>query len=137
MSSVPGIIKSIRNIMRQDIGLNGDAQRIEQLGWMLFLKIFSDKDRELELLDDSYKSPIPDELHWKLEKGNWAGDDEGITGDELLNFVDQTLFPQLFKHPPHRFHKSDVHGFVVCLHIHPTTHAFYGFFPFISVFHHR
>ncbi len=95
MSSVPGIIKSIRNIMRQDIGLNGDAQRIEQLGWMLFLKIFSDKDRELELLDDSYKSPIPDELHWKLEKGNWAGDDEGITGDELLNFVDQTLFPAL------------------------------------------
>ncbi|GAB1366443.1 N-6 DNA methylase [Candidatus Cloacimonadaceae bacterium] len=95
MSSVQGIIKSIRNIMRQDIGLNGDAQRIEQLGWMLFLKIFSDKDRELELLDDSYKSPIPDELHWKLEKGNWAGDDEGITGDELLNFVDQTLFPAL------------------------------------------
>ncbi len=95
MSSVQGIIKSIRNIMRQDIGLNGDAQRIEQLGWMLFLKIFSDKDRELELLDDSYKSPIPDELHWKLEKGNWAGDDEGITGDELLSFVDQTLFPAL------------------------------------------
>lgn len=95
MSSTSGVIKSIRNIMRQDIGLNGDAQRIEQLGWMLFLKIFSDKDRELELLDDSYKSPIPDELHWKLEKGNWAGDDEGITGDELLNFVDQTLFPAL------------------------------------------
>jgi len=95
MSSVPGIIKSIRNIMRQDIGLNGDAQRIEQLGWMLFLKIFSDKDRELELLDDSYTSPIPHELHWKLEQGNWAGDDEGITGDELLSFVDQTLFPAL------------------------------------------
>lgn len=78
-----------------DTGLNGDAQRIEQLGWMLFLKIFSDKDRELELIDDHYKSPIPAEFHWIKEKGNWAGDDEGMTGDELLNFVDQKLFPAL------------------------------------------
>jgi type I restriction enzyme M protein len=76
-------------------GLNGDAQRIEQLGWMLFLKIFSDKDRELELMDDNYKSPIPEEFHWIKEKGNWAGDDEGITGDELLAFVDQKLFPAM------------------------------------------
>lgn len=81
--------------MWQDTGLNGDAQRIEQLGWMLFLKIFSDKDLELELLDDSYTSPIPAELHWVKEKGNWAGDDEGITGDELLEFVDRQLFPAL------------------------------------------
>lgn len=81
--------------MRQDIGLNGDAQRIEQLGWMLFLKVFSDKDRELELLNDNYKSPIPPEFHWIKEKGNWAGDDEGITGDELLAFVDQKLFPAM------------------------------------------
>lgn len=66
--------------MWQDTGLNGDAQRIEQLGWMLFLKIFSDKDKELELLDDSYTSPIPDHFHWVKEKGNWAGDDEGMTG---------------------------------------------------------
>jgi type I restriction enzyme M protein len=95
MSNVGGILKSIQNIMWQDIGLNGDAQRIEQLGWMLFLKIFSDKDKELELLDDNYKSPIPDEFHWVNEKGNWAGDDEGITGDELLEFVDRKLFPKL------------------------------------------
>jgi len=81
--------------MWQDTGLNGDAQRIEQLGWMLFLKIFSDKDKELELLDDNYKSPIPDQFHWVKEKGNWAGDDEGITGDELLEFVDRQLFPAL------------------------------------------
>lgn len=81
--------------MWQDTGLNGDAQRIEQLGWMLFLKIFSDKDKELEMLDDNYTSPIPDLFHWVKVKGNWAGDDEGMTGDELLEFVDRQLFPAL------------------------------------------
>lgn len=95
MSNISGVIKSIRDIMWQDTGLNGDAQRVEQLGWMLFLKIFSDKDLELELLDDTYTSPIPAEFHWIQEKGNWAGDDEGITGDELLEFVDRKLFPAL------------------------------------------
>ncbi|MFC7772480.1 class I SAM-dependent DNA methyltransferase [Flavobacterium sp. GCM10027622] len=95
MSNIPSILKSIQTIMWQDTGLNGDAQRIEQLGWMLFLKIFSDKDKELELLDDNYTSPIPDEFHWVKEKGNWAGDDEGMTGDELLEFVDRKLFPAL------------------------------------------
>lgn len=89
--NLSGVMKSIRNIMREDMGLNGDAQRIEQLGWMLFLKVFSDKDKELELLNDKYKSPIADEFHWDA----WAGDDEGITGDELLKFVDQELFPAL------------------------------------------
>lgn len=91
MSNLQGIIKSIRDIMWQDSGLNGDAQRIEQLGWMLFFKIFSDKDQELELLSDDYKSPIPAELHWE----NWAGNSEGITGEELQVFVDRTLFPTL------------------------------------------
>ncbi len=95
MSNISGVIKSIQSIMWQDTGLNGDAQRIEQLGWMLFLKIFSDKDKELELLDDSYKSPIPDRFHWVKVKGNWAGDDEGMTGDELLEFIDRQLFPAL------------------------------------------
>lgn len=95
MANISGVIKSIRDIMWQDSGLNGDAQRVEQLGWMLFLKIFSDKDKELELMDDNYKSPIPDEFHWVKEKGNWAGDDEGLTGDDLLKFVDQKLFPAL------------------------------------------
>jgi type I restriction enzyme M protein len=95
MSNISSILKSIQNIMWQDTGLNGDAQRIEQLGWMLFLKIFSDKDKELEILDDNYTSPIPDLFHWVNEKDNWAGDDEGITGDELLEFVDRQLFPAL------------------------------------------
>lgn len=89
--SISGILESIRKIMRQDNGLNGDAQRLEQLGWMLFLKIFSDKDQELELLYDDYTSPIPTEYRWE----NWAGNDEGITGDELLEFIDQKLFPAL------------------------------------------
>lgn len=95
MSNISGLVKSIRNIMRQDIGINGDAQRIEQLGWMLFLKIFSDNDKERKLINDKYVSPIPKEFHWIKEKGNWAGDDEGMTGEELLEFVDRKLFPTL------------------------------------------
>ena len=95
MSNISGIIGGIRTIMWQDTGLNGDAQRIEQLGWMLFLKIFSDKDLEMELMNSKYKSPIPEKFHWVKEKGNWAGDDEGMTGDELLAFVDRELFPAL------------------------------------------
>ncbi|HPI30308.1 MAG TPA: N-6 DNA methylase [Bacteroidales bacterium] len=91
MSNLNGIIKSIRNDMREDRGVSGDGQRIEQLAWMLFLKIFDDKDKEMELLDDNYKSPIPDKFKWR----NWAADDEGMTGDELLNFVDQQLYPAL------------------------------------------
>lgn len=91
MANVSGIVKSARNIMRQDTGTGSDELRILQLGWMLFLKIFSDKDEELELMDDSYRSPIPAELRWNA----WAGDDEGMTGDELLQFVDRKLFPTL------------------------------------------
>ena len=91
MSNISGTIKSIRDIMWQDTGLNGDAQRIEQLGWMLFFKIFSDKDKELELIDDNYTSPIPERFHWE----EWAANDEGITGDELLGFIDRELFPAL------------------------------------------
>ncbi len=95
MRNISGTIQAIRTIMWQDTGLNGDAQRIEQLGWMLFLKIFSDKDLEMEMMDSKYKSPIPAEFHWIKEKGNWAGDDEGMTGDKLLEFVDRKLFPAL------------------------------------------
>jgi type I restriction enzyme M protein len=89
--NISGVITSIRQIMWQDNGLNGDAQRIEQLGWMLFLKIFCDKDKELEILNDDYVSPIPVSFQWD----SWAGDDEGMTGDDLLHFVDRELFPAL------------------------------------------
>jgi len=91
MVNISGIIKSIQNIMRQDKGLNGDAQRIEQLGWMIFLKIFDDKDLEMKLLQEDYVSPISTELQWH----NWASDDEGITGDALLDFINNQLFAQL------------------------------------------
>ncbi|MFN9339355.1 MAG: N-6 DNA methylase [Candidatus Kapaibacterium sp.] len=91
MSNIAGTIKSIRDIFRKDPGLSGDAQRIEQLGWMIFLKLFDDKDKEKEILIPKYKSPIPVELQWR----NWAEDDEGITGDELINFVNNKLFPTL------------------------------------------
>ena len=70
MTNISGIVKSARNIMRQDTGTGSDELRILQLGWMLFLKIFSDKDKELELIQDNYASPIPKTLHWD----EWAGD---------------------------------------------------------------
>jgi type I restriction enzyme M protein len=91
MSNIGGVIKSIRDIFRKDPGLSGDAQRIEQLGWMIFLKLFDDKDKEKEILDTKYKSPIPADLQWRA----WAENDEGITGDELINFVNNNLFPTL------------------------------------------
>ena len=93
MTNIGGIVKSTRNIMRQDTGTGSDESRISQLGWMLFLKIFSDKDKELELIQEDYRSPIPKELRWEA----WAKNDEGMTGDKLLKFVDQTLFPKLAK----------------------------------------
>ena len=95
MSNIGGVIKSIRDIFRKDPGLSGDAQRIEQLGWMIFLKLFDDKDKEKELLDLKYKSAIPTQLQWRT----WAENDEGITGDELIIFVNNKLFPQLKELP--------------------------------------
>ena len=89
--SVSTLVKSIQDIMRQDVGVDGDAQRISQLCWMFFLKIIDDQDQELELLKDDYRSPIPDHLQWR----DWAADPEGITGAELLAFVDDVLFPSL------------------------------------------
>src|SRR5690625_543722 len=89
--SISSTIKSIQDIMRQDAGVDGDAQRISQLAWMIFLKLFSDKEEEYELLEDDYRSPIPERLSWQ----NWAADDEGITGDELLDFVNNDLFKAL------------------------------------------
>ena len=84
MANVGAVISSIRNIMRQDRGISGDAQRLEQLGWMLFLKIMDDKDQELEVIKDNYTSVIPTALQWR----NWATNPEGITGDDLLYFID-------------------------------------------------
>ena len=84
-------IKAIRDIMRKDAGVDGDAQRISQMVWMLFLKIFADKEEEWELTLKDYKSPISDELKWQ----SWASDEEGLTGDELMEFINNQLFPSL------------------------------------------
>jgi len=89
--SVRTTVKSIQDIMRQDSGVDGDAQRISQLCWMFFLKIIDDQDQQLELMQDGYRSPIPKQLRWR----SWAADPEGITGDELLSFVNGELFPKL------------------------------------------
>jgi type I restriction enzyme M protein len=89
--SISSAIKSIQDIMRKDAGVDGDAQRLGQMSWLLFLKVFDAQEQELELELDDYREPIPEAFLWR----NWAADNEGITGDELLDFVNDELFPQL------------------------------------------
>ena len=94
MSNLSGFIKRLRDIMRNDAGINGDAQRIEQITWMLFLKVYDAKESDWEMNEDDYTSIIPNECRWI----NWAHDDKtgvALTGDDLLNFVNNTLFPTL------------------------------------------
>ena len=89
--SVRTTVKSIQDIMWKDAGVDGDAQRISQLCWMFFLKIIDDQDQELEALRDGYHSPIAQPFQWR----SWAANPEGMTGDELLDFVNNHLFPGL------------------------------------------
>lgn len=94
MSMQSGFIKRIRDIMRMDAGINGDAQRIEQMVWMLFLKVYDAKEDDWEINEDDYVSIIPEDCRWR----NWAQADENghaMTGDKLLDFVNNTLFPTL------------------------------------------
>lgn len=94
MENVSGFVKRIRDIMRNDPGINGDAQRIEQIVWMLFLKVYDTKEQDWEIDDDDYVSIIPDECKWS----NWAHSDDpknALTGDKLLDFVNNKLFPTL------------------------------------------
>lgn len=94
MSNLTGFVKRLRDIMRNDAGINGDAQRIEQIAWMLFLKVYDAKEQDWEWDDESYQSIIPEECRWQ----NWAVDDKSgtaLTGDKLLKFVNNTLFPTL------------------------------------------
>ena len=82
--------------MRMDAGINGDAQRIEQLVWILFLKVYDAKESDWEFDDDNYESIIPEDCRWR----NWAEPDangHSLTGDDLLEFVNNTLFPTLKK----------------------------------------
>ena len=94
MSSLGNFVKRLRDIMRNDAGINGDAQRIEQIAWLLFLKVYDTKEEDWEFDDDDYESIIPDECRWR----NWAVDDgkgTALTGDDLLDFVNNELFPTL------------------------------------------
>ncbi|MBD2033630.1 SAM-dependent DNA methyltransferase [Leptolyngbya sp. FACHB-321] len=93
--SIGTTIKTIQDIMRKDAGVDGDAQRISQLVWMLFLKVFDAQEEEYELMRDAYHSPIPEGLRWR----NWATDAEGMTGETLLDFVDNVLFKTLKELP--------------------------------------
>ena len=105
--SISSAIKSIQDIMRKDAGIDGDAQRLGQMSWLLFLKVFDAQEEELELEMDDYREPIPEQFLWR----NWAADAEGITGDALLDFVNDELFPQL-KNLPAQI-KLNPRGFVV------------------------
>lgn len=92
--AITNFVKRIQDVMRNDAGVNGDAQRIEQIVWTLFLKIYDAKEEEWELINDDYVSIIPDEYKWR----NWAVDDKdgkALTGDALLDFVNNKLFPAL------------------------------------------
>ena len=92
--AVTNLVKRIQDIMRNDAGVDGDAQRISQMTWMFFLKVYDAKEMEWEFYDENYKSLIPEELKWR----NWAVDDHSsntITGDKLLELVNNQLFPTL------------------------------------------
>ncbi len=98
MANFSGFVKRLRDIMRNDAGINGDAQRIEQIAWMLFLKVYDTKEQDWEWAEEDYVSIIPEECRW----ANWAHDDrsgKAMTGERLLDFVNNTLFPTLKKLP--------------------------------------
>ncbi len=93
MSNLSSFVKRLRDIMRNDAGINGDAQRIEQIAWLLFLKVYDAKEQDWEFDEENYTSIIPEPCRWC----NWAHDEtgKGLTGDALLDFVNNTLFPRL------------------------------------------
>ena len=87
-------VKRIQDIMRQDAGINGDAQRIDQISWILFLKVYDDCEKDWEITEDDYQSIIPEGMQWR----EWAVDNKdgnALTGDELLSFVNNELLPGL------------------------------------------
>ena len=93
---IGNILKRLQDIMRNDEGVNGDAQRLEQIVWILFLKVYDAKEMQWEFDDENYNSIIPENLRWR----NWAidrKDGKALTGEELLNFINNELFPKLKK----------------------------------------
>jgi len=91
--SLSTLVRTIQDIMRKDVGVDGDAQRISQMVWLLFLKIFDDKEQEWKITIKGYKSPLQTRFQWS----NWAANAEGMTGEELIDFINNDLFPSLKK----------------------------------------
>ena len=102
-----GVVKSVRDIMRKDAGVDGDAQRISQMVWMIFLKVFDAMEEEREAENEEYKSPLPEKIRWR----NWAVDPEGMTGEELLDFINNNLFKTLKNLKLDE--KSDQRGYII------------------------
>lgn len=107
MANVGNIIKSVRDIMRKDPGVDGDAQRVSQMVWIIFLKVFDSMEEEKEAEDENYKSPLPKKIRWR----NWAEDPEGMTGEELLYFINNDLFKTLKDLKLDE--KSDKRGYII------------------------
>jgi len=107
MVHLGNIVKSIRDIMRKDAGVDGDAQRISQMVWMIFLKVFDSMEEEREAEDENYNSPLPKKIRWR----NWAVNPEGMTGEELLDFVNNDLFKTLKNLKLDE--KSDPRGYII------------------------
>ena len=96
--AIGSLVKKLQNIMREDAGLNGNAQRIEQMVWMFFLKIYDAKEEDWATVQEDYTSIIPDGLRWR----DWAvdnSDGKALTGSELLGFINNELFPTLSSLP--------------------------------------
>lgn len=94
--SINNIVKRLQDVMRNDAGVNGDAQRIEQMVWILFLKVYDAKEENWEFHNENFKSIIPENLRWR----NWAKDNKDgkvLTGESLLTFINTELFPSLKK----------------------------------------
>ena len=93
---IGNIVKRLNDVMWKDDGVAGDAQRLEQIVWILFLKVYDDKEKLWEFHDSNFKSILPEELRWR----NWAVDKKdgnALTGEELLSFVNEKLFPGIEK----------------------------------------
>lgn len=93
---IGNIVKRLNDVMWKDDGVAGDAQRLEQIVWILFLKVYDDKEKLWEFHDSNFKSILPEELRWR----NWAVDKKdgsALTGEELLAFVNEKLFPGIEK----------------------------------------
>lgn len=100
----PATIKSIQDIMRQDVGVDGDAQRLSQLVWLIFLKILDDEDRALEIRKDTFVPTLPEKYQWRT----WAQPLDGRTGDELITFVNEELIPALRELPESSNRRTDL-----------------------------